>query len=155
MFISLHEMVLCPYAGSILASNKVVPPRQVWAGVPAKFQRDVSVEELAAMDALVQENLELAKLHAEESAKTWQTIEHEEFLKEQVVDRNPEYYARLTPSELSQREGEIEGHAHPGRILNSPSKSTILNLSSQRHLIFNLRLLLFNLTVQAIEELKN
>jgi carbonic anhydrase/acetyltransferase-like protein (isoleucine patch superfamily) len=106
-------------AGSILLGNKEIPPRQVWGGVPAKFQRELSSEELEAMSAVVEENVVLARMHAEETAKSWRAIEVEEFDSEQLNSRSAEYYRRLSPEELSKRLGEVEGHDHPGRILDS------------------------------------
>lgn len=106
-------------AGSVLASNKEVPPRQVWAGVPAKFQRELTAEELEAMSIVVEENVLLARMHADESAKSWQAIELEEFDFDQLSNRSSEYYRRLSPEELSKRLGEVEGHDHPGRVLDS------------------------------------
>jgi carbonic anhydrase/acetyltransferase-like protein (isoleucine patch superfamily) len=106
-------------AGSILLGNKEIPPRQLWAGVPAKFQRELSSEELEAMYAVVEENVDLARMHAEETAKSWHAIEVEQFDSEQMSSRSAEYYRRLSPEELSKRLGEVEGHDHPGRILDS------------------------------------
>lgn len=109
-------------AGSILASNKEVPPRQVWGGIPAKFQREVTTEELEAMAGVVEENIAVARLHAEESAKSWRAIETDELDFDQMDGRSAEYYRRLAPEDLMKRLGEVEGHDHPGRILDSNGK---------------------------------
>lgn len=111
------QAVLAP--GSVLSSNKEVPPRQMWAGVPAKFQRELTVEELEAMAAVVEENVAVARVHALETAKSWRAIEVEEFDFEQMNTRSADYYRKLTPEQLSKRLGEVEGHEHPGRILNT------------------------------------
>lgn len=83
-------------AGSVVSPGKVVPAGQYWAGVPAKFQRDLTPQELLNNQALVLENVNLALVHAKENAKTWQTIEAEEYNHEQQAERNPSYYRRLS-----------------------------------------------------------
>lgn len=110
-------------AGSVVSPGKVVPAGQYWAGVPAKYQRDLTSEELLNNQTLVQENVNLALLHAKENAKTWQEIELEEYNHEQQAERNPNYYRRLSVEELSAKLGEVEGHTVPGRVFDSPVSS--------------------------------
>lgn len=107
-------------AGALLPAGKVVPAGQVWGGVPAVFQRVATEVDRSKIAALVEENALLAAKHAQETSKDWETIEDEEADYQQERERSPHYYPRLTPEELSQREGEIENHAIPGRILDSP-----------------------------------
>lgn len=83
-------------AGSVVSPGKVIPTGQYWAGVPAKFERMLSPDELASNQALVLENVNFALLHAKENAKTWQVIEEEEYNHEQLAERNSNYYRRLT-----------------------------------------------------------
>lgn len=122
-----EEAMLAP--GSFLGVNKSIPPRQLWAGVPAIYLRDLTTVELEQLQAVVEENKVLAVQHAQENAKTWQTIEWEEFEHGQIAGRNPEYYRRLTPEEMSKRQGEVEGHTVPGRIFDSPISA---HLSAQK-----------------------
>ncbi len=50
-------------AGAMLTPGKTIPARQLWAGRPAKYVRDLSDADLAGMRAGVAHYVELAKLH--------------------------------------------------------------------------------------------
>lgn len=52
-------------AGAMLTPGKRIPARQLWAGRPAKYVRDLSDEELWGMQAGVAHYVALAKAHAE------------------------------------------------------------------------------------------
>jgi len=52
-------------AGAMLTPGKVIPMRQLWAGRPAKYVRDIGDAELAGMRAGVAHYVELARLHRE------------------------------------------------------------------------------------------
>jgi hypothetical protein len=67
-------------AGSIVTSKKVVPAGQLWAGVPAKFVRNVTPKEAATFERTIAENQELAVIFAEEFAKDAETVKSEEDL---------------------------------------------------------------------------
>lgn len=108
--------------GAVLPSGKVVTVGQLWAGSPALYVRDLTTAEVASLSALAAENTQLAADHALECAKNWAQIEYDEMEHEQITERNEYYYSRLTPEEMSKREGELNNHMAPGRILNSPSK---------------------------------
>jgi carbonic anhydrase/acetyltransferase-like protein (isoleucine patch superfamily) len=105
--------------GSIVAENKVVPPGQLWAGVPAKYQRDISPEEIAAFAEIVQENVEMALLHSSEDAKAWDQIEDDLYDHEQDVGRSEYYFQRLSDEAMQFKIGEVENHSVPGRILDT------------------------------------
>ena len=107
---------------AVVAAGSVVPAGQVWGGSPASYQRDLTAAELHALQATHADTLQLAVLHAGETAKTWETIEREEFDFEDVADRNSEYYQRLTHEDMSKAVGEVEGHMVPGRIFDSPGQ---------------------------------
>lgn len=83
--------------GSLLGMGKTVPAGQVWGGVPARYLRNVTEAELARAAAAVTENALLAAEHGQETAKSWETIELEEYDYEQKTGRNENYYRRLTP----------------------------------------------------------
>ena len=51
-------------AGAMLTPGKVIPSRQLWAGRPAKYVRDLDDAQLAGMRAGVAHYVELAKRHA-------------------------------------------------------------------------------------------
>ncbi len=84
-------------AGSLLPPGKELPSGQVWGGIPAHYIRDITDEDLASIQALVQENFALGAQHQKECSKTWQTIEEEEFDHDQIESRSSYYYRRLTP----------------------------------------------------------
>jgi gamma-carbonic anhydrase len=88
-----HAMVA---AGALVSRGKIVPTGQLWSGIPAVFERELTAEEISNIVLVAEENTELAVQHQLESDKTWQMIEQEEFEHEQVLDRNPDYYKRLT-----------------------------------------------------------
>ena len=83
--------------GSLVPMGKEVPSGQLWAGIPAKYQREITAAEASGIVALALENSKLAVEHAQESAKSWQTIEDEEFDYWQQESRNPFYFRRLGP----------------------------------------------------------
>jgi hypothetical protein len=58
--------------GAFVGIGKSVPAGQLWAGVPARYVRDVSEAETSKIAAAALENATLAAEHAQENAKTWQ-----------------------------------------------------------------------------------
>jgi carbonic anhydrase/acetyltransferase-like protein (isoleucine patch superfamily) len=52
-------------AGAMLTPGKRIPSRQLWAGRPAKYVRDLSPEELAGQRAGVAHYVAMAKAHSE------------------------------------------------------------------------------------------
>ena len=96
-----HAMVA---AGALVSRGKIVPTGQLWSGVPAIFERALTAEEISNIVVIGAENTELAVQHALESEKTWQMIEHEETEHEQILDRNPDYYKRLTEEVFSPKD---------------------------------------------------
>ena len=81
--------------GALVSGGKVVPSGQVWGGVPAKYTRDATAAEIESIVTLAKENSKLAEEHALEGAKSWQTIEDEEYDYEQKVGRSEHYHRRL------------------------------------------------------------
>lgn len=118
------KAILLP--GALLPPGKVIPSGQVWGGVPAKYVRDVTEADLASLQAVLQENFELALEYQKEVNKTWQTVEQDEDDYEETVNRADYYHQRLPPEEWSDREGEIEGHTIPGRIFDSDGKLSLV-----------------------------
>lgn len=88
-----HAMV---GAGSLVTPGKIVKTGQLWGGIPAIYQRDLTMEEISNIAVIGEENAELAVQHALETAKTWQIIEEEVYDGQQVGFRNPDYFKRLT-----------------------------------------------------------
>lgn len=107
-------------AGSFVPTGKNIPANQLWAGIPAKYEREVMPEETEKIKTLLAENQALGESHALEFAKTWEQIEEEEHVYEQIDGRNEDYYPRLSEDEQARVRGDVEGHMVPGRILNTP-----------------------------------
>jgi gamma-carbonic anhydrase len=95
-----HAMVA---AGSIVTSGKIVLSGQLWMGIPAVYKRDLTMEEISNIAVIGEENAEQAVQHALENAKTWQVIEEETYDGQQVGDRNPDYFKRLTDEVTNER----------------------------------------------------
>ena len=74
----------------------MIPTGQLWSGVPAVFERDLTEEEISNIYTIGEESAECAVHHAVEAEKTWQTIESEEYDDDQIASRSPSYYKRLT-----------------------------------------------------------
>ncbi len=105
--------------GALVPSGKTVGSGQLWAGVPAKMVRDLTPAEIASIDKTVEENIDLSVLHAEEASKSWQEIAEEAYITEQEVNRNEYYFKRLTKDQMQFKEGELENHTIPGRVLDT------------------------------------
>lgn len=106
-------------AGAILGPGKRVKEGQLWEGVPARLVRNVTPEEIAAYKTAAQVNVMLARGHAEECAKSWEVIEADSELADDVARRAPHYFQRLTTEELLDKEGFVGGKPYPGRVFNS------------------------------------
>ena len=107
-------------AGSIVTQGKTVPSGQLWSGVPAVYVRDLSEVEIEQLvNKRISENYKLALVHSSESTKSWEDIEQDLYVYEQTVGRNPDYFQRLTPEEMSNKVDEVEGHRVPGRVFDS------------------------------------
>lgn len=100
-----HAMV---GAGSLVTPGKIVKTGQLWGGIPAIYQRDLTMEEISNIAVIGEENAELAVQHALETSKTWQIIEEEVYDGEQVGDRNPDYFKRLTDEVKKMRISHFE-----------------------------------------------
>lgn len=107
-------------AGSFVPSGKEIPAGQLWAGMPAKYVRDVMSEEIEKISFVVNENISLASDHAAELKKSYDDVEAEELAYDQRVGRNEFYWPQLTKEEFATLHGDVQGHHVPGRILNSP-----------------------------------
>ena len=89
--ISKHSAVA---AGSLVPNGKVIPSGQLWAGVPAKYVRDLTAAEIADFAVSALKMSEWAAVHQHECSKTWQVIEEDEV--SDISTRNS-YRAHLFP----------------------------------------------------------
>lgn len=62
-------------AGSIVTYGKQIPAGQLWSGVPARYLRDLTTEEIEFMKLSSLEFAELSQVHASECAKSFEEIE--------------------------------------------------------------------------------
>jgi carbonic anhydrase/acetyltransferase-like protein (isoleucine patch superfamily) len=62
-------------AGSLVTQKTTVPAGEIWAGNPAKFLRKLTAQETAFITKSAESYFESAKVHAEENAKSFETIE--------------------------------------------------------------------------------
>lgn len=58
-------------AGAVVPEGTTVPSYQIWAGNPARYLRDITNEEKEVLEEYHDEMQSLAKVHAEESEKTF------------------------------------------------------------------------------------
>ncbi|EGR30110.1 transcription factor apfi, putative [Ichthyophthirius multifiliis] len=58
-------------AGAVLQENTTIPSNQVWAGNPAQYLRDITPEEKQVIQEHLQECIQLARIHAEETEKSF------------------------------------------------------------------------------------
>ncbi|KAJ0404242.1 hypothetical protein P43SY_000642 [Pythium insidiosum] len=62
-------------AGSIVTYGKKIPSGQLWSGVPARYLRDLTAEEIEFMKQCSLEYAELSQVHATECDKTFEEVE--------------------------------------------------------------------------------
>uniref|UniRef100_A0AAV1TJ75 Uncharacterized protein n=1 Tax=Peronospora matthiolae TaxID=2874970 RepID=A0AAV1TJ75_9STRA len=62
-------------AGSIVTQDKQVPSGQLWSGVPARYLRDLTAEEMHFMQQCSAEYTQLAEQYAVECAKSFEEYE--------------------------------------------------------------------------------
>jgi carbonic anhydrase/acetyltransferase-like protein (isoleucine patch superfamily) len=55
-------------AGSVVPEHTIVPPRTLWAGVPAKMRREISDKDLALIREYAQNYLDYVEIYLAESA---------------------------------------------------------------------------------------
>mmetsp|Transcript_18392 Transcript_18392/g.56172 ORF Transcript_18392/g.56172 Transcript_18392/m.56172 type:complete len:275 (-) Transcript_18392:341-1165(-) len=93
--VETHAMVA---PGSIVTMGVTVPSGQLWAGVPARFVRELTPEEIASIDAMAAENAALAEEHRVEQKKKVDEIVLDQHLHECDLERDPAYGPRLDPA---------------------------------------------------------
>lgn len=82
-------------AGSLLSPGTVVPSGQIWAGIPARYLRDLAPGESEFLQAAAEEYAELAAVHAEENAKGFNAVELDKARREDRVHREAGYDEQL------------------------------------------------------------
>eukprot|EP00341_Mesodinium_pulex_P005076 CAMPEP_0116956942 /NCGR_PEP_ID=MMETSP0467-20121206/43653_1 /TAXON_ID=283647 /ORGANISM="Mesodinium pulex, Strain SPMC105" /LENGTH=252 /DNA_ID=CAMNT_0004643551 /DNA_START=89 /DNA_END=847 /DNA_ORIENTATION=+ len=105
--------------GSVVAAGTVVPSRQLWSGIPAKYERDLTSNEINRIAYEISNSAEMASMHAEETSKGWEQVIDEADEREENRARNSHYYQPISEEVKAGLEGDTEGHAVPGRIFDS------------------------------------
>lgn len=77
--------------GAVVGPGKTVPTGQLWAGVPATYQRELTEEEIAAIPADAASQAELAVVHAAECAKGYEEVFDDQLAWEDSQIRHPDY----------------------------------------------------------------
>lgn len=104
-------------SGAVLTPGKVVPTGQLWAGIPAKFQRELTAQEIANMKATAIENFEMATIHKDETSKDYKTVALDLDDWEDAQERSDDYWPRLKrPVDPA----DVGGMGVPGRLFNHP-----------------------------------
>lgn len=81
--------------GSLVGMGKTIPSYQLWAGVPARYVRDVTEEDTKKYAEAVEQSSSTMAEHALECARTWEEVEQARYDHYQKVGRAPYYYQRL------------------------------------------------------------
>lgn len=81
-------------AGALVTPGTVVKTNQVWAGVPAKYLRDLLEGEAEFISQSAEGYSQLAAVHAAENAKTFDEIEADIARREDRLLRDPEHDAQ-------------------------------------------------------------
>lgn len=87
-------------AGSVVSPKTVIPSGQLWSGIPARYERDLTSEEITKIAIDLSESTDLSFVHAKEQQKGWEQIVQEADDLEENLNRNPHYY-QITPREVS------------------------------------------------------
>lgn len=104
--------------GAVLTPGKTVPSGQLWAGVPAKFVRELTAEEIANIKREAVASFELATVHKAETSKDYLQVMEDEAAWKDKKQRSPDYWPRLKGEVRDP--AEIPGFGVPGRIFNHP-----------------------------------
>jgi carbonic anhydrase/acetyltransferase-like protein (isoleucine patch superfamily) len=59
--------------GSLVLERQVIPAKQYWAGAPAKYVRDLSAEEISAIERTAEQHATLSEQHTQ-----WQQLTDDE-----------------------------------------------------------------------------
>ncbi|PRW57618.1 gamma carbonic anhydrase mitochondrial [Chlorella sorokiniana] len=78
-------------AGALVPPGTTIPSGQVWAGSPAKFIRNLVEDEAAFVAESADTTAQLAALHAEENAKSFDEVEADKARRADRLERDPDY----------------------------------------------------------------
>lgn len=112
--------------GAVVPPGKAVPANQVWGGCPAKMVREVTNMDAQSTAEQLESSSADARLHATETAKSWQEILLDEEEEYQIKNRQPYYYRRQNREEWARQYEDPREHKYPGRVMNN-------ELSAHKH----------------------
>jgi len=69
-------------AGSLVGAGKVIPSGEFWSGIPAKFVRKLSQEEIASLSQIAEHHHSLAAKHDAELSKSPAEVQQDQLLSE-------------------------------------------------------------------------
>ena len=81
--------------GSVVSPNTVVPSGQLWSGIPARYERDVTPEDITKIGIDLSESTDLAFIHAKEHDKGWEQIVQEADDLEENLNRGPHFHSAI------------------------------------------------------------
>lgn len=61
-------------AGAVIPDNVTVPSMQIWAGNPARFIRTITPIEKQILREYLDESIQLARIHEEETSKSFREL---------------------------------------------------------------------------------
>lgn len=106
-------------ANSVLTPGTIIPSGQLWSGIPAKFVRNLSPEEMSSVTEAAFDNFEMAGVHAEECSKDYRTVEEDTEDYEDSQMRSPDYFQRKPKGEIKDP-ADVLNQGVPGRLFNHP-----------------------------------
>lgn len=80
-------------AGSVLKPGTTIPPKQLWAGVPAAYVREVSADEAEGLLVQARFTADMATLHCDEAWKDVTQVEVEAADYKRETERTPQMIA--------------------------------------------------------------
>mmetsp|Transcript_41363 Transcript_41363/g.81023 ORF Transcript_41363/g.81023 Transcript_41363/m.81023 type:complete len:297 (-) Transcript_41363:80-970(-) len=104
--------------GAVVTPGTVVPAGEVWGGTPAKMVRKMEDSEAEGAVALSRETMEMAAVHAEECAKTYEELYEDEQEYQDYCERDKNYFQKFTPDQ-KQSVDDFLGLGAPGEIFHS------------------------------------
>lgn len=88
------QAVLAP--GSLLPPGRLIPRGQLWAGAPARYVRDLTADERAAIKDLAESLFPLVDARIDEVLPASEAYREAEAVREALIAKSPEYRALLS-----------------------------------------------------------
>ncbi|GBG58648.1 hypothetical protein CBR_g49 [Chara braunii] len=82
-------------AGALVTPGTTVPSGQIWAGNPAKFLRNLTADESQFIAKSAESYAQLASIHAEECAKSFEEIEADKEARKKAAQQDDDYDSHI------------------------------------------------------------